>query len=96
MTLQFWLTALVASVGTIFVLIAVVNERRMHLHRQPGVSYADATWRRDGGWRNTELFTAEGLRYQRRAARYGVIGAGLWVLALVLWVVFGVLPPFLG
>ena len=64
-------------------LVAVVNERRMHRHRQPGVTYAQATFRRDGGWRRTDLFTDEGLRYQRQASRYGVTGAALWILALL-------------
>jgi len=66
---------------------AIVNERRMHRHRQPGVTYSQATYRRDGGWRRTDLFTPEGLAYQRLASRYGVTGAGLWVLALIAWVV---------
>ena len=63
--------------------MAVFNERRMHRHRQPGVSYAQATFRRDGGWRRADLFSADGLAYQRRASRYGVLGALLWILALV-------------
>lgn len=64
--------------------IAVLNERRMHRHRQPGVTYAQATFRRDGGWRRIDLFTEEGLRYQRQASRYGVAGAALWILALLV------------
>ena len=63
--------------------MAVFNERRMHRHRQPGVSYAQTTFRRDGGWRRPDLFSADGLAYQRRASRYGVVGALLWILALV-------------
>jgi hypothetical protein len=66
--------------------VAIVNERRMHRHRQPGITYAQATYRRDGGWRRADLFTVEGLAFQRRASRYGVIGAALWVLALVVYV----------
>ncbi|MGH7679090.1 MAG: hypothetical protein ACRENU_11530 [Gemmatimonadaceae bacterium] len=83
------LPAALALVGVIYMLAAVVNERRMHQHRQPGVSYATATFRRDGGWRRADLFTAEGLAFQRRAARDGVIGGALWVVALVLYVVMG-------
>jgi hypothetical protein len=67
--------------------VAVFNERRMHRHRQPGVTYADATFRKDGGWRRTELFSDEGLRYQRRASGFGVPGALLWLLALITYVV---------
>ena len=67
--------------------VAVYNERRMHRHRQPGVTYAQATYRRDGGWRRTDLFTPEGLAYQRQSARYGVIGAALWILALVAYII---------
>jgi hypothetical protein len=63
----------------------VLCERRMHRHRQPGVSYWAATLRRDGGWRRTDLFDPEGLRYQRRAARSGVAGAACWVAALAVW-----------
>jgi hypothetical protein len=63
--------------------VAVFNERRMHRYRQPGVTYWTATWRRDGGWRRSDLFTPEGLRYQREAARWGWTGALLWILALV-------------
>lgn len=66
--------------------VAVFKERRMHRHRQPGVSYSQATFRRDGGWRRTDLFTPAGLQYQRQASRYGVLGALLWVAALLVWV----------
>jgi hypothetical protein len=59
----------------------------MHRHRRPGVSYAQATFRRDGGWGRSELFTESGLGYQQRASRYGVTGALLLILALVVWVV---------
>ena len=66
---------------------AVVNERRMHRHRRPGVSYGQATLRRDGGWRRQDLFTEEGLRYQRRASTWGVSGALLLLVAVILaWV----------
>ena len=66
---------------------AVVNERRMQGHRRPGVSYSQATLRRDGGWRREDLFTEDGLRYQRRASRWGVSGALMLVMAVILaWV----------
>lgn len=77
--------------GTVSMAIAIYNERRMHRHRQPGVTYAQATYRRDGGWRRTDLFTPAGLAYQHKASRYGVTGAALWVLALVAYVVTGFL-----
>lgn len=70
---------------------AIVNERRMHRHRQPGVTYAQATYRRDGGWRRRDLFTPEGLAYQRQASRYGVIGAALWILALLAYIITAIL-----
>jgi hypothetical protein len=82
-----FVAAFFAIAGTILMAVAVFNERRMHRHRQPGVTYAQATYRRDGGWRRADLFTAEGLAYQRLASRYGVIGAALWVLALIAWIV---------
>jgi hypothetical protein len=62
---------------------AVVNERRMQRHRQPGVDYGQVTWRRDGGWRRADLFTETGLAYQREASRYGVVGAALLIVALL-------------
>ena len=66
---------------------AVVNERRMQRHRRPGVSYGQVTLRRDGGWRREDLFTEDGLRYQRRASRWGVSGALMLVMAVILaWV----------
>ena len=64
---------------------AVVYERLMHRHRQPGVTYTQATLRRDGGWRRTDLFTAAGLHFQRRASTFGVTGALLWVTGLLAW-----------
>ena len=66
--------------------LAVVNERQMQQHRQPGVTYAAVTFRRDGGWRRSELFTARGLEYQAQAARLGVVAAVLWAVALLSWV----------
>jgi len=54
----------------------------MQRHRQPGVSYAQVTWRRDGGWRRADLFTPEGLAHQKLASRYGLMGVLLWLAAL--------------
>ena len=78
-----------AVMGTVAMLVAVFSERRMHRHRQPGVTYRQATFRRDGGWRRTDLFTDTGLRFQRRASTFGALGALLWVLALVAGLVAG-------
>jgi threonine/homoserine/homoserine lactone efflux protein len=78
---------LLIVVGVAALAWAVVNERRMHRHRRPGVSYGEATMRRDGGWRREDLFTEDGLRFQRRASTWGVGGAILLVLAIILaWV----------
>ena len=74
--------AALGAAGAFFAGLAIVNERRMHRHRQPGVTYAAATLRRDGGWRRAELFTAEGLRYQARAAGFGITAGISWILAL--------------
>lgn len=76
----------IAAAGTLSVAAAVHHERRMHHHRRPGVGYAEATFRRDGGWRRPELFTEEGLVHQRLASRYGFGGIGLWILALATWI----------
>lgn len=73
--------------GAVSMAIAVFSERRMHRHRQPGVTYAQATFRRDGGWRRADLFSPAGLQYQRQASRYGVLGALLWILALIASIV---------
>ena len=78
-----------AVAGVACLAAAVVFERRMHRHRQPGVNYADATLRRDGGWRRRDLFTDEGLQQQRRASRFGLAGTLLLVSALVAWVAMG-------
>lgn len=69
--------------GTLLMAVAIYHERRMHRHRQPGVTYAEATFRRDGGWRRNDLFTPEGLRHQRLASGFGVPGALLWLLGLI-------------
>jgi hypothetical protein len=61
----------------------------MQRHRQPGVTYRDVTLRRDGGWRRADLFTEQGLRYQRRASTWGIGGGTLLVAALLAWVVLG-------
>lgn len=77
---------IVAGVGALA--WAVVNERRMQRHRQPGVTYGQVTWRRDGAWRREDLFTPEGLTYQRRASRWGLAGAVLLLCAVLLaWIV---------
>ena len=69
--------------GSIAMALAVRQERLMQRHRQPGVSYRDVTLRRDGGWRRGDLFTPAGLHHQRHASRFGLIGAVLWVAALL-------------
>ena len=69
--------------GTVSMAIAVYNERRMHRHRQPGVTYAQATFRLDGGWRRADLFKPEGLRHQRLASGFGVPAAFLWLAGLI-------------
>jgi hypothetical protein len=81
---RLWLPGMIAAAGVVSLGWAVVNERRMQRHRQPGVSYAQVTWRRDGGWRRGELFTETGLAHQKRASRFGVFGAVLLVSALAL------------
>lgn len=80
------LPLVLAIAGAASLCVAVVYERRMHRYRRPGISYAQATFRRDGGWRRTELFTAPGLAHQEKASRYGVTGALLLIFALVVWV----------
>jgi hypothetical protein len=82
-----WIAAALAVAGNVSILVAVYNERRMQRHRQPGLSYAQVTWRRDGGWRRADLFKPEGLVYQRRAAGYGVTGVLLWILSAVAYIV---------
>ena len=91
MTPQLLASSICGVAGTACAALAVRNERRMQRHRQPGVSYAAATFRRDGGWRRADLFTPQGLEYQARASRFGLAGAVLWGLGLSVWVVGGVL-----
>ena len=81
--------SVLASAGAVSIAIAVTFERRMQRHRRPGVSYRDVTLRKDGGWRRDDLFTAEGLVLQRRAAPFGRVGALPLPLALVTWVALG-------
>lgn len=85
--MRFYVVAALFALGTLSVLVAVYHERRMHRHRQPGITYARATFRRDGGWRRTDLFTQHGLAHQRQASRFGLAGALLWILALLAWII---------
>ena len=89
MTSQSIAAGVLALSGVGCLTVAVVNERLMHRHRQSGVTYADATLRRDGGWRRADLFTADGLRHQRRASAWGVTGAALLVASVFAWVMLG-------
>ena len=89
MTLQLLTTATLAFLGVASAAIAVRHERRMQRHRQPGVTYAAATLRKDGGWRRADLFTPEGLAHQKQASRYGLTALLLWLLALAAWVLLG-------
>jgi hypothetical protein len=54
----------------------------MQKHRQPGVSYRDVTFRKDGGWKREDLFTEAGLAHQKRASTFGVVGLLFLLLAL--------------
>lgn len=74
-----------AAAGIIMVGVAIWHERMMQRHRQPGVSYADVTLRRDGGWKRSDLFTDTGLKHQRQASGWGFPGLALIIIALVLW-----------
>lgn len=87
MTGQSIVSAACATAGTLSVGVAIFHERRMHRHRRPGVGYGDATFRRDGGWGRSDLYSEAGLAHQRQASRYGFGGIGLWILALVSWIV---------
>ena len=89
---RLWLPGIIAVLGVLSLGWAVVNERRMQRHRQPGVDYAKVTWRRDGGWRRGDLFTETGLAYQKQASRYGVVGAALLVASLLSAVALAQFP----
>lgn len=82
MTAKVATVAFLAGAGVVSAAIAIFNERMMQRHRQPGVTYAQVTFRRDGGWRRDDLFTPKGLEYQKRASIFGVTAAALWGLAL--------------
>jgi len=86
MNTQFLVTSFFALAGAVAATLAIVSERRMQQHRQPGVTYGAVTFRRDGGWRRPELFTARGLEYQAQASRFGVAAAVFWLVALLSWV----------
>jgi hypothetical protein len=86
MTARSLVSASLAFAGLVAAAIAIANERRMQRHRMPGVSYGAVTFRRDGGWQRSDLFTEQGLACQRAAARSGMIAVTCWVLALVVWV----------
>ena len=83
MNTQVIFISIFALAGVVAATFAVVNERQMQQHRQSGVTYSAVTFRRDGGWKRAELFTARGLEHQAQAARFGVAGAVLWVVALL-------------
>ena len=93
---------LFAVAGVVAAGIAVLHERRMQRHRQPGIGYRAVTFRRDGGWRRADFFTPEGLAEQRLASRAGLVGVLCWLLALaslmfqVTLVIPGALGPALG
>ena len=80
------MTAVLAGVSAVNFGIAIVWERRMQRHRQPGVTYRDVAFRRAGGWRRADLFTREGLALQRQASRYGLLGVVFAIAALIAWV----------
>jgi hypothetical protein len=89
MTRQLIASSILALLGLAFLAAAVVHERRMHAHRQPGVSYSQATFRRDGGWRRGDLFTEAGLHHQRRASLHGITGAALLLASILAWIILG-------
>jgi len=88
-TVQILGSGILALAGVGFLAAAVVHERRMHAHRQPGVSYTQATLRRDGGWRRADLFTEVGLHHQRRASSCGIAGAALLLASILAWIILG-------
>jgi hypothetical protein len=81
----FLMTVGLGSFGLLAIAVAIWNERLMQRHRQRGVSYRQVTWRWDGGWRRSDLFTEQGLLHQRRAAKWGFIGVGCVLLALMTY-----------
>ena len=89
MTTQALVASVIATAGVVCLATAVMYERRMHRHRQPGVSYAEATLRKDGGWRRSDLFTAVGLQLQRKASLWGVTGGVLLLASIAAWMVLG-------
>lgn len=91
MSAQSLISGGLGAAGSAAAVAAIWCERRMHRHRRPGVTYFAATWRRDGGWSRDGLFLPEGLIWQRRAARFGVSAAALWVLGLGAWMALGTL-----
>jgi hypothetical protein len=93
MSTRLLISGVLAIAGVVCLAIAVSCERAMHRHRQPGVTYMDATLRRDGGWRRTDLFTEAGLRHQRRASMFGALGTVLLVAALLVYVLLGITMP---
>lgn len=72
------------AAGVIMVGMGIWHERMMQRHRQPGITYAQVTWRRDGGWRRADLFTETGLKHQRQASGWGFPGLALIVIALLV------------
>ena len=91
LTIQLFCSALLGVLALGSFGVAIAFERRMQRHRQPGVTYADVTLRRDGAWRRADLFTPEGLALQRQASRFGLLGALFAAAALVAWIGFGLL-----
>ena len=89
MTVQAFVALALFVAGIAAFATAVRYERAMQRHRQPGISYRDVTLRRDGAWRRADLFTADGLRHQRLASRFGLVGAVLWIAALGAWIALG-------
>jgi hypothetical protein len=87
MTVQAVAAAIAAALGIGAAAVAIYHERQMQRHRQPGVTYGAVTWRRDGAWRRSDLFTPQGLAHQARAAKFGFLAVASWVLALILWIV---------
>lgn len=87
MTLQSVVALLLFAFGVLAFVMAIRHERRMQRHRHPGVSYRQATLRRDGGWRREDLFTGAGLDHQRQASRFGLTGVVFWIAAIVAWII---------